>query len=76
VQTLRRIVAGAGRQEDLDTLLDLCQNITGRTVCAFGDALIAPVVSTIKHWRPEYEELIRQAESTRTSAVEAVVGAH
>jgi NADH-quinone oxidoreductase subunit F len=76
VQTLRRIVAGAGRQHDLDTLLDLCQNITGRTVCAFGDALIAPVVSTIKHWRHEYEDLIRQAEAKRVSPVEAVVSAH
>jgi NADH-quinone oxidoreductase subunit F len=76
VQTLRRIVAGGGRWQDLDTLTDLCQNIGGRTVCAFGDALIAPVVSTIKHWRHEYEELIQAAEAKRVSPLEAAIVAH
>jgi NADH-quinone oxidoreductase subunit F len=64
VQTLRRILAGRGRMEDLETLTDLCQNIAGRTVCAFGDAEVAPVMSTLKYWRHEYEELIRQAEAS------------
>ncbi len=62
VQTLRRIVAKRGRGEDLETLSDLCRNIAGRTVCAFGDAEVAPVVSTLKHWRHEYLELIHAAE--------------
>jgi len=63
VQTMRRIVSKRGRMEDLETLTDLCQNIAGRTVCAFGDAAIAPVLSTLQHWRDEYEELIREAEA-------------
>jgi NADH-quinone oxidoreductase subunit F len=63
VQTLRRILAGRGRMQDLETLVDLCQNIAGRTVCAFGDAEVAPVMSTLKYWRHEYEEMIRQAEA-------------
>ncbi|MGH7231364.1 MAG: NADH-quinone oxidoreductase subunit NuoF [Nitrospiraceae bacterium] len=58
VQTMRRIVAGHGRPADLETLVDLCQNIAGRTVCAFGDAEIAPIMSTLKYWRHEYEHLI------------------
>jgi NADH-quinone oxidoreductase subunit F len=62
VQTLRRIVAKRGRGEDLETLSDLCRNIAGRTVCAFGDAEVAPVVSTLKHWRHEYLELIHAAD--------------
>lgn len=63
LQTLWRIWHRKGRREDLDMLVDLCQHITGRTVCAFGDALIAPIVSTIKYWRYEYEELILAAEN-------------
>jgi NADH-quinone oxidoreductase subunit F len=63
VQTMRRIWTGHGCKEDLETLGDLCQNIGGRTVCAFGDAAIAPILSTIKYWRHEYEELIRAAEA-------------
>ena len=63
VQTMRRIIAGQGSRGDLETLVDLCQNIAGRTVCAFGDAEIAPIMSTLKYWRHEYEELIQQAEA-------------
>ncbi len=73
VQTMRRIVAKRGRKEDLETLVDLCQNIAGRTVCAFGDALVAPIQSTLKYWRHEYEDLIREAEATGTSAEPALV---
>lgn len=64
VQTMRRIVDGRGRKSDLETLVELCQNIAGRTVCAFGDAEVAPIMSTLKYWRQEYEELIRQAAAT------------
>ncbi|MET0166076.1 MAG: NADH-ubiquinone oxidoreductase-F iron-sulfur binding region domain-containing protein, partial [Vicinamibacterales bacterium] len=64
VQTMRRIVAKRGRAQDLETLTDLCKNIAGRTVCAFGDAEVAPIMSTLKHWRPEYIALIHEAEAS------------
>ncbi|MGH7253521.1 MAG: complex I 51 kDa subunit family protein, partial [Nitrospiraceae bacterium] len=73
VQTMRRIVSKRGRMEDLETLTDLCQNIAGRTVCAFGDAAIAPVLSTLQHWRDEYEDLIRQAEEAGPAGVSELV---
>ena len=60
---MRRIVAKRGRMEDLETLVDLCKNIAGRTVCAFGDAEVAPIMSTLKYWRPEYVMLIHEAEA-------------
>jgi len=69
VQTMRRIVAGRGRMADLETLADLCQNIAGRTVCAFGDAEIAPIMSTLKYWRHEYEALINAAGATEASGL-------
>lgn len=62
VQIMRRIVAKRGRMEDLETLSDLCKNIAGRTVCAFGDAEVAPIQGTLKYWRDEYVALIREAE--------------
>ncbi|SLM47802.1 NADH:ubiquinone oxidoreductase, chain F [Nitrospira japonica] len=63
VQTMRRIVAKQGRAQDLETLTDLCKNIAGRTVCAFGDAEVAPIMSTLKHWRQEYVALIHEADA-------------
>lgn len=63
VQILQRIQNKQGRPEDLRTLTDVCENIGGRTVCAFGDAEIAPVLSTLKYWRHEYEALIDEAET-------------
>ena len=54
LQILHRMEAGQGKHEDLDLLLRLCGNIEGQTVCAFGDAEIAPIVSTIRHFRSEY----------------------
>ena len=73
VQTLQRIWRREGRSSDLDLLLDLCKSIEGRTVCAFGEAEVSPIVSTIRHWRSEYEDLIREAEASRPAKQEIPV---
>jgi len=60
VQMMRRIDQGHGRMEDLDHLVRICNGIGGKTVCAFGDAEIAPILSTLKHWRSEYEFHVKE----------------
>jgi NADH-quinone oxidoreductase subunit F len=60
LQILRRIEHGKGKMEDLDTLARLCPNIAGRTVCAFGEAEIAPITSTLQYFRGEYEAHIQE----------------
>jgi NADH-quinone oxidoreductase subunit F len=52
---VHRIEHGEGRTEDLDLLLDLCNNIAGRTICALGDAAAWPVQGFLKHYRKEFE---------------------
>jgi NADH-quinone oxidoreductase subunit F len=54
VQTLQRLEAGTGSAEDLDVLLDLCDNILGRSFCALGDGATAPITSSIQFFRSEY----------------------
>ena len=54
VQVLRRIEAGKGTQEDVDTLLDICDNLLGRSFCALGDGATSPVTSAIKYFREEF----------------------
>ena len=52
---LVRIENGEGRQEDLDLLVDVADNIEGQTICALGDAAAWPVQSFIKHFRDEFQ---------------------
>jgi NADH-quinone oxidoreductase subunit F len=54
-RVVHRIESGEGRPEDLDLLLDLCENIAGRTICALGDAAAWPVQGMLKHYRSEFE---------------------
>jgi NADH-quinone oxidoreductase subunit F len=56
VQMLHRLERGEGSEADLDKLLDICDNITGRAFCALGDSIQAPVASSIKYFRDEYLE--------------------
>jgi NADH-quinone oxidoreductase subunit F len=56
VQVLEQLERGAGSEADLEKLLDICDNIVGRSFCALGDAAAMPVVSSIKHFRDEYIE--------------------
>ena len=55
-QLLQRLERGEGSETDLDKLLDICDNITGRAFCALGDSIQAPVASSIKYFRDEYIE--------------------
>ena len=54
VQVLHRLERGQGTKEDLDTLLDVCDNLLGRSFCALGDGATSPVTSSIKYFRDEY----------------------
>jgi hypothetical protein len=49
-----RIEHGKGRQEDLDLLDSVADNIKGRTICALGDAAAMPVQGMLKHFRDEF----------------------
>jgi NADH-quinone oxidoreductase subunit F len=57
---LHRIEHGNGREEDLDLLLDICNNIGGKSFCPLGDAALGPVRSSIQHFREEYLQHIRE----------------
>jgi NADH-quinone oxidoreductase subunit F len=54
---LQRMVAGKGTAEDIDTMLDICDNVLGRSFCALGDGAVSPIVSGIKYFRQEFLDL-------------------
>jgi NADH-quinone oxidoreductase subunit F len=54
VQILRRLEAGNADASDIDTLLDACDNILGRSFCALGDGATSPITSSVRYFRDEY----------------------
>ena len=61
---LRKIERGDGQMRDLDLLSSISANIAGKTLCAFGDAAVTPVTTTLKHFRHEYEAHIKEGRCT------------
>ena len=66
-RVIDRIQHGQGRDGDLNLLNSVADNIQGRTICALGDAAAMPVRAMIKHFRPEFEALIRQEKTPQAS---------
>ncbi len=62
LRVLERIEHGQGRPGDIDLLLDIADNIVGKSFCPFADypGACGPVVSSIKHFRAEYERHIAE----------------
>ena len=54
VQLMKDIETGKATEADLDKLLDLCDNIMGRSFCALADGAVSPVASSLKYFRDEY----------------------
>ena len=78
---LAKIERGEGEMRDLDLLSSISGNIAGKTLCAFGDAAVTPVLTTLKHFRAEYEAHVREGRCTlratwRGRARHAQGGAH
>jgi len=65
---LERILAGQGKPADLDLLLDLADNMTGKTICVLSDSCAAPVVSGIRKFRSEFEDYLSGKTKPRVAA--------
>ena len=63
-----RIYRGEGKPADMDLLDNVAENIMGRTICALGDAAAMPVRAMIKHFRPEFERMIKVDASASQAA--------
>jgi NADH-quinone oxidoreductase subunit F len=78
LKILQRIERGEGQLRDLDLLSSISNNVAGKTLCAFGDAAVTPVLTTLKHFRHEYEAHIKEGRCTLPAQWRArePVGAH
>ncbi|NQY43257.1 MAG: NADH-quinone oxidoreductase subunit NuoF [Legionellales bacterium] len=63
VKILNRIVLGQGKEGDVESLVNIANNIEGRTICAFGEATAWPVQSFIDNFYDEFDYFIKQGRS-------------
>ncbi len=54
-KVLHRIYAGHGLEQDIRLLESIAKNMTGKCLCALGEFATSPVLSSIKHFLPEYQ---------------------
>ena len=67
-QILQRMVRKEGTPSDVETMLDICDNIFGRSFCALGDGAVSPIRSGIKYFRQEFLDLCAQQSGHRRQA--------
>ncbi len=68
-RTLKRILAGQAKMDDLNLLLDVANRIEGHTICGLGDAAAWPVQSFLKHFRHEFEYMVEHGGRSIVNAV-------
>ena len=55
LELLQKICNGKGRDGDLEQLEMLCYEVSRNSLCGLGQGAPVPVLSTLKHFRHEYE---------------------
>ena len=67
VEILNRIVAGEGRDGDIELLVELSERVKEGSMCALGQTAPNPVLTTLKYFRNEYEDHIYNKKCTAKS---------
>jgi NADH-quinone oxidoreductase subunit F len=60
LEILERICNGEGEEEDIDRLIEIGNQIKDTALCGLGQTAPNPVLSTIRHFREEYESHIKE----------------
>ena len=66
LQILERMLHHEGTEEDIETMLDVCDNILGRSFCALGDGATSPITSGIQYFRQEFLDLCAEQPAARS----------
>ena len=68
---LERIESGTGRSGDIELLLEVASNISGKTFCPLGDGAAGMVLSFIKHFSAEFDYHIEHKKCMTREKVNA-----
>ena len=75
-QVLHRVYHGHGTEADIKLLESVANNMTGKCLCALGEFATSPVLSSIRHFLPEYKAKVSTAaqQAARNSVPVAIAG--
>jgi NADH:ubiquinone oxidoreductase subunit F (NADH-binding) len=65
---LDKIISGEGVPEDLEKMDQLCQLVKTTSLCGLGQSAPNPVISTLKYFRHEYEDLFLTETAVQVGA--------
>ena len=60
---IRDILKGCGTSNDLQTILDVCETMNGKTVCVFAPAVKDIIASIVKKFRSEFDAYIKNNQN-------------
>ena len=69
-EILERIVAGNGRDGDIELLEELCTTVKDGALCGLGQTAPNPVLTTIRYFRDEYEAHIKEKKCPAKECVD------
>jgi NADH-quinone oxidoreductase subunit F len=72
LKILTNMTKGLGQEGDVDLLLELAETTKGSSMCALGKTAPNPVLSTLNHFRDEYEAHINQQRCPSLSCKELI----
>ena len=70
VKIFNRIADGGGRPEDARLMLDICDNIEGKSFCPLGDAAAWPIQSAIKQFPDDFKKWLSKRAASVTPNIE------
>ncbi len=76
VQLLERLEHGHGREQDIPLLLDICDNLAGKSFCPLGDAATSSIVSAIRLFKDEFLFHVQQHRCMVGPKSTATAGVH
>ncbi|MFN2355748.1 MAG: NADH-ubiquinone oxidoreductase-F iron-sulfur binding region domain-containing protein, partial [Desulfopila sp.] len=70
LKIVKKILAGQGSSDDIELLLELCDNIEMKTVCVLSAACTMPVRSYIHKFRHEFEAYVEKGASMQAAEIQ------
>ena len=66
---LKKVVDGTATIDELDRVHEIASDITGNTICAFGDGAAQPALAFVRMYRKHFEDYILTGGKSQTKSL-------